>query len=67
MEVVVERASGLDVHKATVVATVLTPAGRETRTFGTMTGDLERLAAWLGSQGVTHVAMESTGSFWSVP
>ncbi len=64
MDVVVERASGLDVHKATVVATVLTPAGRETRTFGTMTGDLERLAAWLESQGVTHVAMESTGSYW---
>lgn len=64
MEVVVERASGLDVHKANVVATVQTPEGRATRTFGTLTDDLERLAVWLVSQGVTHIAMESTGSFW---
>jgi uncharacterized protein YicC (UPF0701 family) len=61
---VVARAAGLDVHKQTVVATVRTPERRETRTFGTMTAELERLAAWLHEQGVTHVAMESTGSFW---
>ena len=58
------RAAGLDVHKQTVVATVRTPERRETRTFGTMTADLERVAAWVHEQGVTHVAMESTGSFW---
>lgn len=64
MELVVTRAAGLDVHKRTVVATVQTPERRETRTFGTMTGELEQLAAWLRDQGVTHVVMESTGSFW---
>ncbi len=64
MDLVVERAGALDVHKARVVATAHTPERRETRTFGTMTADLERLAAWLREQGVTHVAMESTGSFW---
>jgi hypothetical protein len=36
MEIVHERCAGLDVHKATVVACVLTSKGRETRTFGTM-------------------------------
>jgi transposase len=64
MQVVVERAAGLDVHKATVVATVQTPQGRETRTFGTMTADLEQLGTWLHEHGVTAVAMESTGSYW---
>ena len=63
MEVVHERCCGLDVHKKTVVACVIAPEGRETRTFGTMTDDLETLAAWLEERGVTHVAMESTGVF----
>jgi len=64
MEVVHDRCCGLDVHKKTVVACVVTPEGRQTRTFGTMTDDLETLAAWLEERGVTHVAMESTGVFW---
>jgi transposase len=32
--------------------------------FGTNTGDLEAIAAWLKDCGVTTVAMESTGVFW---
>lgn len=64
MEVVHERCCGLDVHKKTVVACVIVPEGRETRTFGTMTDDLEALAQWLEGRGVSHVAMESTGVFW---
>src|SRR5690242_20262180 len=64
MQVVYERCCGLDVHKKTVVACVLTPTGRETRSVGTMTSDLLALADWLVSQGVTHVAMESTGVYW---
>jgi len=61
---VYERCCGMDVHKKTVVACVITPEGRETRTFSTMTGELLELADWLGERGVTHVAMESTGVFW---
>jgi transposase len=64
MDLVVARAAGLDVHKATVVATAHTPEGRETRTFGTVTADLQRLAAWLEERGVTHVALEATGVYW---
>lgn len=69
MEVVHERCAGLDVHKRTVVACVLTPgAGGSvepvTETFSTMLGELERLADWLAEQGVTHVAMEATGVYW---
>ena len=64
MRAIYERCCGLDVHKKTVVACVLTPSGQETRTFGTMTADLLELRAWLQGEGVTHVAMESTGVYW---
>ena len=64
MEVVHERCCGLDVHKRTVVACVITPEGKRTRRFKTMTKDVLRLADWLGEEGVTHVAMESTGVYW---
>ncbi len=69
MQVVHERCCGLDVHKKMVVACLLTPgeSGRttkEVRTFSTVTRDLLALADWLGSAGCTHIAMESTGSYW---
>ncbi|CAB3395099.1 transposase (fragment) [Kyrpidia spormannii] len=64
MQVVYERCCGLDVHKRSVTACALTPEGKAVRTFGTMTEDLLELADWLKGQGCTHVAMESTGSFW---
>jgi len=61
--------AGLDVHKETVVACVrrIDPRGRvskEVQTFGTVTRALLELSDWLGQQGVTHVAMESTGVYW---
>ncbi len=64
MEVVNPRCCGLDVHKKTVVACVITPGKKETRTFYTMTNDLLKLKEWLKECGVTHVAMESTGVLW---
>ena len=62
MRVVYERCAGLDVHKKTVVACVLTStakgtATQEVRTFGTMTRDLEALGAWLIAAGVEQVAL----------
>jgi transposase len=69
MEVVYTHCAGLDVHKKTVVATVITPERqggvfKETRTFGTMTADLLALSDWLQGVAITHVAMESTGEYW---
>jgi transposase len=70
MDVVNSRCAGLDVHQATVVATVRVPAdkggGRQivTQTFRTMTADLLALRDWLQAYGVTHVALESTGVYW---
>ena len=64
MEVLYPRCCGLDVHQKTVVACAITPEGKETRTFKTMTGDLLELADWIVAKGVTHVAMESTDVYW---
>lgn len=68
MDVQIERCAGLDVHQATVVATVRCPGptGRAsvTETFGTMAADLLALREWLQAYGVTHVALESTGVYW---
>ena len=66
-----ERAAGIDVAKAGVEVTVRVPsdtrAGRrqqETRSFATTRRDLESLADWLRSWGVTKVGMEATGDYW---
>jgi transposase len=64
MDVVYERCAGLDIHRDTVVASVIIPEGRKLRTFGTVTDELLALADWLDGLGVTHVAMESTGVYW---
>lgn len=69
LTVLYPKCAGLDVHKQTVVVTVLltAPSGKlskQTRTFATTTGALRELAVWLGEQGVTHAAMESTGVYW---
>jgi transposase len=64
METVYTCCCGMDVHKRTVVACLLGPAGQEVRTFGTMTADLLAMNAWLREQRCQMVAMESTGSYW---
>lgn len=65
MEVIVERGCGLDVHKETVVACVMgREIKKEVRTYSTMTNELIKLKEWLRGEGVTHVAMESTGVYW---
>lgn len=64
MDVVYSHCCGLDVHKKNVVACLITPEGKEIRTFSTMTDDLISMVDWLKDKGCTHVAMESTGSFW---
>jgi len=69
MENVFPCCAGLDVHKESVEACVrrIEPKGRlhqQTHHWGTMTRDLLAMAVWMAAQGVTHVAMESTGVFW---
>ena len=69
MDVVVERVAGLDVHKASVTASVRVPgaAGKReehTETFASSVPALLVLADWLQAHGVTQVAMEATGVYW---
>lgn len=69
MDTLYPRCAGVDVHKKNVVVCVrcVSAGGRvtkEVRTFETMTRSLLELADWLAEQGVTHVAMESTGVYW---
>jgi transposase len=68
MEVLYPKCAGLDVHKDSVVACVRLASEREVvrhvATFRTTTSALLDLSEWLSSQGVTHVAMESTGVYW---
>jgi transposase len=69
MERVIEACAGLDVHQATVVATVRCPGTGGTRreiteTFATTAEALVVLRDWLAAHGVTQVALESTGVYW---
>lgn len=69
METIYQCCAGLDVHQKTVVVCVrrLDANGRlqkSVRTYGTFTTNLRALADWLAEEGVTHVAMESTGVLW---
>jgi transposase len=69
MQVLYPCCCGLDVHKKFVVACLITTTAegqvhKETRTFSTMTQDLLALLDWLHATGCTHIAMESTGSYW---
>jgi transposase len=58
-------AAGIDVGSAE--HWVCVPSGsaeNNVRSFGCFTPDLQAMAAWLKSCGVTTVAMESTGVYW---
>ena len=58
-------AAGIDVgSKSHFVAVPEGVDPEPVREFSTFTDDLERLADWLISCGVTTVAMESTGIYW---
>ena len=47
MEVLHERCCGLDVHKNSVTACLLTSQEKQIKTYGTMTDDLLEMADWL--------------------
>jgi transposase len=66
---VVECCAGIDVGKKFVVVCVLKgpangDAQAQTRRFGTINEELERLRSWLVESGCTQVVMESTGEYW---
>jgi len=64
MQVIYERCCGMDIHKKSITACIITPEGKETRTFGTMTHEILELVKWLKENRCNPVAMESTGVYW---
>ena len=69
MQVIYSCCCGVDVHKKFVVAYLLRTDGtgavhKEVKTFQTMTQELLTLGDWLREEGCTHIAMESTSSYW---
>lgn len=69
MNLVYERCAGLDVHQRNVVVYAIIPdvkgqQQKELRTCSSMTPDSLRMRAWLKDLRITHVAMESTASYW---
>jgi len=64
-EQVIERGCGIDVHKKVIVATIRGTGIKEmTKTYGSFTESIEQMRDWLKSEGITHIAMESTGVYW---
>ncbi|PGZ90464.1 IS110 family transposase [Bacillus sp. AFS029533] len=64
MDIIIERACGLDVHKDNITACILTSEGKEIQTFSTKTVFLLKLLDWIKESNCTHVAMESTSVYW---
>lgn len=64
-EQLVKVGCGLDVHKDNIVATIRkSDQTYQTREFETYTSSLTELRDWCKAEGVTHIAMESTGIYW---
>jgi transposase len=69
VDVVVDRVAGLDIGKESVTVCVRVPGTgarrvSETRTYSTMTRQIQRMAEWLDECGVELAAMESTATYW---
>lgn len=64
MDVIIERACGLDVHKDNITACIMTSEGKEIQTFSTKTVFLLKLLDWIKDNNCSHVAMESTSVYW---
>lgn len=64
----IERCAGIDVGQQRLAVCVMVGplAGEprvEIREYATVNPELERLRDWLKEEGVTHIVMESTGSY----
>ena len=65
----IERCAGIDVGKKFLAVCIMVgPLQGEPRVehqrFGTTVAELEALRGWLQQEGITQVAMESTGAYW---
>jgi transposase len=62
---IIQCGCGIDVHQQIIAATIRrSDAEYETRKFEAYTRSLTELREWCKAEGVTHIAMESTGIYW---
>jgi transposase len=62
---IVKVGCGIDVHQNLIVASIRKSNDEvDTREFTAYTSSLTSLRDWCKQEGVTHVAMESTGVYW---
>jgi len=62
---VVQVGCGIDVHKDIIVATIRKSEKEyKAKEFRSYTSSLTELREWCKLEGVTHIAMESTGVYW---
>jgi len=69
LEPILKSCAGLDIHKKTIVGTVLFESSngdmqKEVKEYGTFKKELVELGIWLRSLKVELVVMESTGIYW---
>jgi transposase len=69
MEVIHPYCAGLDVQKKAVLACCMTSSSKgervsQTHSFNNQVLDLLALSDWLGSNSVTHIALDITGEDW---
>ncbi len=69
MQAILKSCCGIDVHKAVIVACLMTEdengkVAKESRQYATMTEDILEMKLWLLKNECFHVAMESTSVFW---
>jgi transposase len=61
-----QKCCGIDVHRDSLVTTILNQTGqKQTQTFTNNTIDMEQLKNHLRQNNCLHVVMESTGSYWT--
>jgi transposase len=64
MEIIYERCCGMDIHKDSIVACLISGRKKTIKTFCTTTSALLQLLDWLKDNECQYVAMEATGSYW---
>ena len=59
MAIIINKDSGLDMHKETMVLYTMEPGiKKKMRTYTSMTNDLIRLKKWFQEAGITHGIIE---------
>lgn len=57
-------AAGIDIGDSKYDVAIACNDGHEVREYATFTADLKSMVKWLREEGITTVAMESTGIYW---